>query len=547
MNAEPAWRIVVFTCGDLGIAAGEAISRIRGIDSVTVVRAPYHSTQRTGLDRLWYVVKYNGLWGAVCGLWRSGVRRLGHATPEAFCVEPPSLVPVLAFNDFHDPACIEALKDLKPDLGVVVGTYILKQAVFSIPRLGSINLHTGKAPEYRGSAPAFWELYNGESRVGVTVHRVAEEVDAGGIIRQELFPLDRAPSGDALAYIRQYRQDVLYPNGLRLLVEAVEDMVSGRAAECPQDPAAARTYRLPTHRQKRQLQRKVKRRRRMTWKHLAKRSFGWLLFNTGLYRRFLDGKAIIVLFHRVDDRYARNPISCTTSQFEQYCAFFSRYFDVISVSELVELLERGADLSGKLVITFDDGYADNVAAARTLRRYGMPACFFVATDFIGTERDGWWDVDQGHRSYWMDWDDIRQLSDWGFEIGAHTCSHVDLGVVKGDEAADEVSRSKVVLESQLGRRIDHFAYPYGRRESITEENVTHVQNAGFRTCLSAFGGFVNARSNLYDLHRYAVSPWHRSPWQLGLEMLLEPWAGTRKLPLPGHRLETVEAAATLEQ
>jgi methionyl-tRNA formyltransferase len=144
---------------------------------------------------------------------------------------------------------------------VVAGTYILGETVFTIPRLGSVNLHSGKAPEYRGAAPGFWELYNGEREVGITIHRVATALDAGNILLQEAFPLDPMPPGDPLAYLERYRREVLQPNGVRLLVRAVADIASGRVHEQPQDPARARTYRTPDYRAIRELRRRVEARR----------------------------------------------------------------------------------------------------------------------------------------------------------------------------------------------------------------------------------------------------------------------------------------------
>ena len=145
---------------------------------------------------------------------------------------------------------------------MVAGTYVLQESVFSIPRLGSINLHSGKAPEYRGAAPGFWELYNGEREVGITIHRVAAALDAGDILVQETFPLDPAPAGDPLDYLERFRAEVLRPNGVRLLVQAVTELARGTARPRAQDPARARTYRSPDHRAVRQLRRRVRTRRR---------------------------------------------------------------------------------------------------------------------------------------------------------------------------------------------------------------------------------------------------------------------------------------------
>lgn len=126
---------------------------------------------------------------------------------------------------------------------------------------------------------------------------------------------------------------------------------------------------------------------------------GRLLFHCGLYKGLTRGKALIALFHRVDDRLVGNPISCTSREFRAYCEFFARHFRVVSLGELLHRLERGSDISRHLVITFDDGYLDNYeVAAGELIRLGLPACFFIATGVIGTRRVPWWDAEPGIES-----------------------------------------------------------------------------------------------------------------------------------------------------
>ncbi|HEX6534663.1 MAG TPA: polysaccharide deacetylase family protein [Gemmatimonadaceae bacterium] len=257
-------------------------------------------------------------------------------------------------------------------------------------------------------------------------------------------------------------------------------------------------------------------------KREIKSVLGRLAYATGLYRRHFRGKAVIVLFHRVDDRYAGNPISCTVGEFRAYCDFFRRYFIVVPLAELLAKLERGDDVSRHLVITFDDGYKDNHdVAAVELERRGLPATFFIATNFIGSTRTPWWDADAGITPTWMTWDDVRALHAAGFEIGAHTINHVDLGVVAGDEAMREIAGSGERLRHELGAPVPFFTYPYGRPHQITEENRLAVREAGYQCCLSAFGGTVRPGVDPFRIRRIPISPWFISPYQFGIEAMLE--------------------------
>src|SRR5439155_5560131 len=91
-------------------------------------------------------------------------------------------IPVLEGGNLNGLLAAETLRKLEVDLGIVLGTRILKRSTFSIPRMGCINLHKGKVPEYRGMPPGFWELYDGRSSAGVTVHFVDDGLDTGDIV-----------------------------------------------------------------------------------------------------------------------------------------------------------------------------------------------------------------------------------------------------------------------------------------------------------------------------------------------------------------------------
>ncbi|MFV1986148.1 MAG: polysaccharide deacetylase family protein [Gemmatimonadota bacterium] len=268
----------------------------------------------------------------------------------------------------------------------------------------------------------------------------------------------------------------------------------------------------------------------MDLKRRVKHHLGQVLFRTGAYRRGLRDRAVIVLFHRVDDRLAGDPISCTVSDFRAFCQFFTRYFNVITLAELLEKMQNGQPVGGDLVITFDDGYRDNhTSAAPILREFGLPACFFVATGLVETETVPWWDEDLSFRPEWMTWNEVRELRDDGFELGAHTVNHVDLGSVANDVAHREIHESKVRLSAELEHPIRFFSYPYGRTYQITETARQMVRDAGFDCCVSAYGGYVSGDEDLFEIRRAPISPWYLTPYQFGFELLRE----SEELNLPG--------------
>lgn len=258
-----------------------------------------------------------------------------------------------------------------------------------------------------------------------------------------------------------------------------------------------------------------------TWTRRIKHVMGRVLFGLRLHRLLMGPQGVIVLFHRVDDELKGNPISCTSDEFRQFAGFFRRYFEVVSLEDFLDQVEEGESLAGKVAITFDDGYLDNHrTAAPILEELGLPACFFITTGFIGTERVPWWDEELGIRSRWMSWSDVSDLAQRGFELGAHTVNHPDLGKLEGEAAVAEIQDSREALERRTGQSIPCFSYPFGRRDQITEWNRDAVRKLGFRCCLSAYGGVVEPGSDPFRLRRWPISPWYLSPYQLGWEIVM---------------------------
>lgn len=100
-------------------------------------------------------------------------------------------------GNLNSPKAIQIFEQCNADLGIVLGTRILRPSVFNLPRMGSINLHKGRVPEYRGLPPGFWELYDGARTAGVTVHFVSSKLDAGDVIETgevQILPLDTPES-----------------------------------------------------------------------------------------------------------------------------------------------------------------------------------------------------------------------------------------------------------------------------------------------------------------------------------------------------------------
>ncbi|MDE7476242.1 MAG: methionyl-tRNA formyltransferase, partial [Duncaniella sp.] len=84
-----------------------------------------------------------------------------------------------------DPAFVDELRSLDADLFVVIAFRMLPEVVWTMPRLGTFNLHASLLPRYRGAAPINWAVINGDTETGVTTFFLKHEIDTGDIIAQE--------------------------------------------------------------------------------------------------------------------------------------------------------------------------------------------------------------------------------------------------------------------------------------------------------------------------------------------------------------------------
>jgi peptidoglycan/xylan/chitin deacetylase (PgdA/CDA1 family) len=244
---------------------------------------------------------------------------------------------------------------------------------------------------------------------------------------------------------------------------------------------------------------------------------------TGAYERRFRSQMTIVTFHRINDRFADDPLTCGTAKFEAFCQFFRRHFRVLPLSEQVAGCRAGNDLGGTLSITFDDGYRDNIeVAAPILRRLQLPATFFVTTGFVGSQVTPPWDRQLPFKAGWMSWDDVRALHAEGFEIGSHTDSHLDMGAADPDTVRADLALSKEKLREALGASVTLFAYPFGGPEHISRRARDQVRAAGFACCAACHGGINSTTPDPFDLNRIAVDQWYTDPDVFGFELLTGP-------------------------
>jgi len=424
------------------------------------------------------------------------------ASYTAAALEARRNVELLRVADLHGDDTLRAVARFAAELGLSLAAPILRPSLFRLPRLGTLNLHKGKVPEYRGMPPAFWELWNDENSIGCTVHWVDEKLDTGDIVAQTVIDREHHATLRGL----QLRLD---DAGIRLMKDAVSSVLDGSARSVPQ-PGGGRTYRKPRLADVAALQRKLRSRNggqpggtRAVLKNIyARAAFaGWRL---GL-RRAVAPRLTVILYHRVSDS-VRDNLTVGIEQFDRQMALLRRHCEVLSIEQVLDCQTIPRSRRPLVCVTFDDGYLDNYAHAMPiLLEHRIPAAFFVSTGIVGADGRFPHDVRRGNPPIpVMQWDQLREMRRHGFTIGSHSVNHIDCAGEPEEKVWAELLQSRDDLRRELGITDVIFGYPYGGRQHMTPERLELVKQAGYVGCLSAYGGTNVGRVDRFDVRRIGI-------------------------------------------
>lgn len=246
-------------------------------------------------------------------------------------------------------------------------------------------------------------------------------------------------------------------------------------------------------------------------------------------------RALILCYHRVI-RLERDPwsICVTPENFDAHLAILAHSQRAISLSEMFNRLSIGSSLDRSVVVTFDDGYADNLhAALPALERHGIPATFFITTGCIGRGTEFWSDEIERRPGSIEEWrarllpldaaardaalaplplardshrtltrDELLTLARSPLvEIGAHTVDHLLLPAHSHAIQRADIAESRRWLEETLARPVPHFSYPYGERSADTERIAAEI---GFQSAVTCDSRYIARDSAAMALPRYFV-------------------------------------------
>jgi peptidoglycan/xylan/chitin deacetylase (PgdA/CDA1 family) len=290
-------------------------------------------------------------------------------------------------------------------------------------------------------------------------------------------------------------------------------------------------------------------------------------------RRLLPSRQVAILrYHAIcgDEgfAYAEPGICVSPGAFDRHVQCLADSYSVLPLPEIVARIHDHRPLPRNTVaITFDDGYADNLDAARTLKRHGVSGTFYITAGCLAGEQPFWpaeiralipavrepilrlsaagRPVDiplateterraairtvskllKSHRiavreslreqlreaarhvrvpDCMLRWDQVAEMQRLGMTIGSHTLTHPNLPSA-GPDAADEIRGAKARLDRELGAAVTMFSYPNGGAERyMTPEIARIVRDAGYAAATTSRNAFAGPGSDLFALERIQV-------------------------------------------
>lgn len=267
--------------------------------------------------------------------------------------------------------------------------------------------------------------------------------------------------------------------------------------------------------------------------------------------------------------YASPAICISPDAFDAHLAYLAASYNVVSLPDAVKSIRNRRPLPPNAVaITFDDGYADNLAAARALARYGLTATFYITAGCLADGQPFWpselrylvagipevrttlhvgdvrVELDLGSNEGRSDaigrltktfkahpvpvrerlrdelrskstrfamprvmltWDEVREMHALGMTIGSHTMTHPNLPNAGLAAARDELFGSRTRLEEEIGAPVTMFSYPNGGAERYLTPLVQQVvKEVGYEAATTSRNAFAGPGSDLYALERIEV-------------------------------------------
>jgi peptidoglycan/xylan/chitin deacetylase (PgdA/CDA1 family) len=406
---------------------------------------------------------------------------------------------------------VRVLEESGADLGIALGIRGFVANAATIPVRGWITVREGAASEGREVPSGFWELYDGARSAEVSVRLTKSGAGRGDVIARSSVTIQKCETPDSLL-------EKLNDEASQVLVSAVTLIRYGKAAPLEGNLEEDKVRRGPTREEVSSLQKRLPHWiRNSAVSTIVRNLYVLFVYYSGVYfvvrqwHQLARSRAAIILYHRVND-YAKDVLTVDCKTFAAQLLAISKRYRVSSTAELVDQLRGGKPLRPTTVaIHFDDCYQDILTnGAPIMKACGVPACAFINSGFIETDRTFAHDAESPYSFPMLRSSDVQSWVAMGFEVGAHTINHVDLGTCPVKDAGPEIIQCGVELEKLIGKPVDLFAFPFGKPHHIRAATLEIIRSGSYVANFSAHGGYVDSGTDVFDIPRggahYESSP-----------------------------------------
>lgn len=193
----------------------------------------------------------------------------------------------------------------------------------------------------------------------------------------------------------------------------------------------------------------------------------------------------VLMYHSIGEEMGNDAVISPTLFAEQMAYLHSQGYNPVTMDQLYDYLTSQKGLPSKpVLITFDDGYRDTYEIALPiLKRYEFKSTLFVLTS------------DSERR---LTWQELQEMKASGMEIASHSYAHRNLAGMTVAAQADEITRSKELLDRNLKQDTRYFCYP---NSSFSTETKRILQEKGFKLAVTIDPGWVKVGDDRFALRR----------------------------------------------
>lgn len=199
---------------------------------------------------------------------------------------------------------------------------------------------------------------------------------------------------------------------------------------------------------------------------------------------------MILAYHRINPYYKDDALTVSPENFERQVIYLlKKGFNPVQPDDFLKKTSSYSqshikEKTKRLLITFDDGYADNLwYALPVLEKFDIQPLIFLTVNYIGTKNifERYRDTEKDR---FLNWEEVRLMSDKGVVFGSHSLSHPHLSQIDDKKLWEELYISKRIIEDKIGKEVLYFCYPYG---DFNERVIEKVKEAGYK------GAFVTPK------------------------------------------------------